>query len=250
MGETIALVGAVGGAGTTRLTVEFGATLARAGRSVALLDAAYATQGLSGYVRGRIDPDITALATGDGPVESGLIDLDLVATGRLAACPAAAPFERVARAKTPAAAQRLEDLITEAANAFDVTVVDTPPVAANQALAAVNGAERVGLVTPASERGADAYARAVDRLTDIGAPPNVVIANGAPDGGPVDDADVSVPQSEVEAPGRCPASSNPDGRFAPGVAAAVESLLSIDLDLGFDEREGLGRYLPEPLRNP
>jgi Mrp family chromosome partitioning ATPase len=64
--QTLALVGAVGGAGTTRTAVEFGATLARDGRDVAILDAAYATQGLADYLAGRIETDITRVATVPG----------------------------------------------------------------------------------------------------------------------------------------------------------------------------------------
>ncbi len=52
----VAQVGTTGGAGTTRTAVELAATLARDGRSVAIFDAAYATQGLAGYVDGKIDP--------------------------------------------------------------------------------------------------------------------------------------------------------------------------------------------------
>jgi len=45
--STLALVGVAGGAGTTRTAVEMAATLARADRSVAVLDAAFGTQGLA-----------------------------------------------------------------------------------------------------------------------------------------------------------------------------------------------------------
>lgn len=249
MGETLALVGATGGAGTTRLSVEFGATLARAGRSVALLDAAYATQGLAAYVEGRIDPDVTALATGEGPLESGLVPFDLDVPGRLAACPAAAPFARIARAKTPEAAQRLAALIEEAADAFDHAVVDTPPVASNQAVAAVDAADRIALVIPAGERGADAYARAVDRLADVGVSPALVVANGATDDSAAGDADVAIPRSGIEAPSACPVVTRPEGPFAPAVAAAIEAALDVRLDLAFDEDEGLERYLPDRLRS-
>ncbi|MFC6960705.1 hypothetical protein ACFQJ8_01130 [Halocatena marina] len=48
--RSIAVLGAVGGAGTTRTCLEFGSILARDGRSVAILDAAYATQGLSDHI--------------------------------------------------------------------------------------------------------------------------------------------------------------------------------------------------------
>ncbi|PSQ57111.1 hypothetical protein BRD18_07905 [Halobacteriales archaeon SW_7_71_33] len=48
-----ALVGAAGGAGTTRLTVETGALLARGGERVAVFDAAFDTQGMVDHVEGR-----------------------------------------------------------------------------------------------------------------------------------------------------------------------------------------------------
>lgn len=204
MGKTLALVGATGGAGTTRLTVEVGATLARTGRSVALLDAAYATQGLSQYLPGRIDPDITALVTGDGPLESGLVDLPVGTTGRLAACPAAAPFERLARAKTPAAARRLEAPLEEAASSFDRVLVDAPQVAANQAVAAATAADRVTVVMPASERGADALGTLRDRLSDLGVAEDAVVVNGTQGPSPVPDADAPIPRSETTTPADSP----------------------------------------------
>jgi cellulose biosynthesis protein BcsQ len=161
-GETAALVGATGGAGTTRLTLELGALLAADGRDVAVFDAAFATQGLADYLPGRIDPDLTALLTDDRdePLSTGLVDVPLDAeTGRLACCPAVAPFERLARAKSPSAAQALEARIDAAAEAFDHVLVDTPPVAANQSVAAVNGTARTAVVAPATTRGRDAVQR-------------------------------------------------------------------------------------------
>lgn len=178
--ETLALVGAVGGAGTTRLAVEFAAALARDGRDVAVLDAAYATQGLAQYVEGRIAPDMTALCLDDGSLADGMVDLQLGLPGRVALCPAFAPFERLARAKTPAAARAFEDRVDEAAGWFDHVLVDTPPVAANQAVAATNAADRVALVTPATRRGLDALPRAAGRLVDVGVDDHRVVANRTP----------------------------------------------------------------------
>ena len=76
--DTLALVGAAGGAGTTRLALESATLLAREGRDVALLDAAYATQGLADHTPGRIDPDMTALCVDDHRLETGLVDLPIV----------------------------------------------------------------------------------------------------------------------------------------------------------------------------
>ena len=227
---TFSLVGAVGGAGTTRLTVECAAALAREDRDVAVLDAAYATQGLADHLPGRIDPDITACCTEERPLEEGLVTLPLDAPGRVACLPAYAPFERVARAKTAEAAQRLESL------------VDTPPVAANQAVGAVTTADRVALVTPDSRRGADALPRAADRLRDLGVVPDHEVANagtGAGDG-TVDRADRTVPVSETATPESAPA--YPDGgAFAAAVADLVSATLSVDVEP--PSEGGLGGYL-------
>lgn len=249
MGETLALVGATGGAGTTRLTVEFGAILARTGRSVALLDAAYATQGLSGYVNGRIDPDMTLLVNGDGPLESGLVDLELDLPGRVAACPAVAPFTRIAAAKTAGAAQRLGTLLSEAGETFDYAIVDTPPVAANQAVGAVDAADRIAIVTPDSERGADAYALLRDRFADLGVAATMRVRNHAVEDGVVGEADVGIPESEVVAPSACPVSTTGEGPFTRAVATAVERTFDLSLDLGFEQQGGLQGYLPARLRS-
>lgn len=239
---TFSLVGAVGGAGTTRLTVECAAALAREDRDVAVLDAAYATQGLADHLPGRIDPDITACCTEERPLEEGLVTLPLDAPGRVACLPAYAPFERVARAKTAEAAQRLESLVDEAATRFDLVLVDTPPVAANQAVGAVTTADRVALVTPDSRRGADALPRAADRLRDLGVVPDHEVANagtGAGDG-TVDRADRTVPVSETATPESAPA--YPDGgAFAAAVADLVSATLSVDVEP--PSEGGLGGYL-------
>lgn len=244
MNSTLALVGATGGAGTTRLSVELGATLANDGHDVAILDAAYGTQGLAQYVGGRIDPDLTTLVVGDGRLESGLADLAASVPGRLAACPVAAPFERLSRAKTPDAARRLEALIAEAAAAFDHVLVDTPPVAANQAVAAATTTDRVALVVPASERGADALPMARDRLADIRVRNQTVIANGANDAHPIGDADVSVPRSDVTRPSVAPATLAPEAPFAPAIAAVARASLGVDLVVDLDEPGPIERYLP------
>jgi cellulose biosynthesis protein BcsQ len=235
MTQTLAFVGAVGGAGTTRLAVESGATLSRTGEDVAVIDAAFGTQGLADYVAGAVDPDVTALVTDDEyDIDDALVTADLDTPGRLSLCPARAPFERLARAKTAGAAERFEKQVAAAALSHDVVLVDTPPVAANQAVAAVNAADRVVAMTPDSVRGGDALARLDARLSDIGTGIDTTVANFA-DGEPVvTDADARVPTAETAAPGDCPACLDPDELFAPAVAEAVETALDADLGIEFE----------------
>lgn len=241
--QTLALVGAAGGAGTTRLAVECGATLARAGWEVAVLDAAFATQGLADYVSGRIDADVTALLTGDVDLEATLYDCPIDAPGRLALAPARGPFERLARAKTAGAAERFEKQIAAAALAHDAVIVDTPPVAANQAVAAVTAAERVAVVTPDTPRGGDALARTRGRLADVGADLAAVVANFAGEETVLGDVDARIPESPTTAPAACPACCPPDETFAPAVAEATEAALDTPLDLAFPESGRLDSLL-------
>lgn len=223
---TAALVGAAGGAGTTRCAIEIAATLAREGRTVAVLDAAFATQGLSDRVRGRLDPDLTKLVTDDAeaPLSAGLVDLDLDVPGRVACCPVRAPFERLARAKAAGAARRFEERIEEAAATFDHAIVDTPPVAANQAVAAATACERTALVTPATDRGTDALGRARDRLSDLGVDVDVAVSNR----GRIDVADVALPEADgaIDAPA-CEAA---ESAFSTAVAVATEEIFGCEVE--------------------
>jgi septum site-determining protein MinD len=241
--RTLALVGAAGGVGTTRLTLECAATLARAGRDVVVVDAAFATQGLAAYLDQQVGADATALATGKTTLEAALYDRPADLPGRLAVCPARAPFERLARAKTAGAAERLGDEVAAASLAHDAVLVDVPPVAANQALAAVEAVEAVALVTADTPRGAQALAAQRERLADLGCSPAGTVANRA-DAGYVE-ADHAIPESDVHAPRRCPVCAAPDGEtsFASAVARTVEALLDTSLDLEFGDRGVLGRLV-------
>lgn len=239
--QTLALVGAAGGAGTTRLAVECGATLARSGRNIAVVDAAFATQGLADYVGGRVGTDVTAMLTDEADLEAVLCDCPLDAPGRLALAPVRAPFERLARAKTARAAERFGKHVAAAGLSRDTVIVDTPPVAANQSVAAVEAADRVAVVTPDTPRGADAFARTRGRLADVGVGVDVVVANFA-DGDPIiEEADARVPESATAAPSACPTCCPPEETFAPAVADAVEAALDTSLDLEFPDGGRLGR---------
>jgi len=240
--RTLALVGAAGGVGTTRLSMECAATLARAGRDVVVVDAAFATQGTAAYLGQRVDSDATALATGAAAVEETLYDVGGL-PGRLAVCPARAPFERLARAKTPEAAERLGDQVAAASLGHDAVLVDVPPVAANQAVAAVEAVETVAIVTADTRRGVYALARQRDRLADLDRLSDATVVNRAGPGHV--DAGLTVPESGVCAPRACPVCADPDGEraFASAVAETVETLLGVSLDLGFGDRGLLTRVV-------
>jgi cellulose biosynthesis protein BcsQ len=235
MTRTCALVGAAGGAGTTRLAVEMGATLTRTGRDVAVVDAAYETQGLTDYVEGHIGADMTELVTEDAPLDSVVQPAGLETPGQLSLCPARAPFERLARAKTAGAAEKLEKQIAAIALSHDVVLVDTPPLASNQAVAVANAVERLVAVTPDTERGDDALARLTGRMTDVGESIDAVVSNFAAGDPVVTDATVRVPESETTAPSACPASIDGTEPFAPAVAVAAEAALDTDLDVTIED---------------
>ncbi|MHB9287324.1 ParA family protein [Halobacteriales archaeon Cl-PHB] len=237
---TLALVGAVGGAGTSRLAVESGATLARAGHDVAVLDAAFATQGLADYVPGRIDTELTSLLTGGGDLENARYDLEMD-RGRLALYPASAPFERLARAKTAGAAEAFESRVGEAALSHDVVIVDTPPVAANQAVAAVSVCDRVAVVAPDTDRGADGLARMQGRIADVGAGIDAVVATFADGDYVLEEAVATIPAVDETAPRDCPTSVDPASDLGPSIAAFLEAVLDVDLDLEFEGPSRLER---------
>lgn len=240
MTEIVALVGATGGAGTTRLTVEFGAILARSGRDVAIFDAALATQGLASYLPGAIDQDVTALVTDDAELGAVLYDHPADLPGRLAVAPARAPFERLARAQTAGAAQRFESHLAAASLSHDVVLVDVGPVNGNLAIAAVNGADRVAVVTPDTPRGGDGLARTRDRLDDIGVDVDSIIANW--DQQFLSKAPVAIPESDLTDPTECPACLD-DPEFGAEIAEGVETLLTVDLEIEFDPGGRIGGIL-------
>ena len=231
MGTTVAFVGVTGGAGTTRTSVEVGATLAREGRSVAILDAAFGTQGLATYVDGRIDPDLTGVLTDEAAFGDALVsawpDLD----GRAVIAPAHAPFERVARAKTPEAARQFETCIDHAAGQFDHVVVDVPPVADNQSVAAVGGVDHRVLVAPDARHGADLLPRMRGRLVDVGAESDSLAVTRVDGERPthLPEADYAVPAGEPDAV--TPTCTTADTEFAAAVAAMTGDLFGLEIEV-------------------
>lgn len=231
--NTLAFVGAAGGVGTTRVTLECATLLAGEGRDVAVLDAAYVTQGLTDRTSGRIEPDATALCLDGEPLSAGLVEHDVEGAGRLAVCPARAPFERLARAKTPEAARAFGDLIAEANRAFDHVLVDAPPVAANQAVAAVTSVEEVAVVCDA-DRAGSAVPRLEDRLADVGAPEPTCVITCTDDHA---DADVTVPTLDADWP-----ATEADEAARDALAGVVETTVGVEIEPG--EETGIRSRLP------
>lgn len=242
-GGSYAIVGGVGGAGATRLSVEFAATLARAGRETAVVDASFTTQGLAALVPERFEPDVTRVLTDDRPLAEAERRLSLDLPGSVTVAPARAPFERLARAKTSECARRLAERLSAATERYDAVFVDVPPVGANQAVAAVTAADTVALVVPDTERGSDAIPRTCDRLADVDAAVDAVVANRASDGRTVEAADAVVPAGEATALSAAPAAVGPT-EFAASVAAAAETLTGATFDLPEPESASMTDYLP------
>lgn len=233
-----ALAGAVGGAGTTRLALEFGATLARDGRSVCLVDAAFATQGLSTAVPGRIGTDVTAALVEDRPLADATTELSLDLPGRVAVAPARAPFERFSRAMTAECGHRFGERLSSASERYDHVLVDVPPVAGNQSVAAVTAADRVCVVAPDDQRGVDALPRTIDRLADVDAGVDAVATNRAGDPPHMDAADAAVPESGMTTLADAPVCVT-TGEFSAAVADAAETAVGVDLDVAEPEPSSL-----------
>ncbi|ELZ51790.1 cell division inhibitor [Halorubrum coriense DSM 10284] len=259
---TLALIGATGGAGTTRTAVELAAMGARDGDDVAVVDAAFTTQGLSEYVAGRIDPDLTALLTDDPDAALSAATYPVVGSGgnagrsgradaaaggdaygpdlpgRVDAVPARAPFERVARAKTAEAARKLERRIDEAATTYDAVVVDAAPVGSNEAVAAATTVDRAVAVRPATAHGRDAAQRLRGRIADVGGSLDATLAVERPGGGGGDesggDGVVRVPGTDPEV-AAAPTAAGEDDAYARAIATAYETAFDAALDVEFPE---------------
>ncbi|SFR32463.1 MULTISPECIES: P-loop NTPase family protein [Halorubrum] len=277
---TLALIGAAGGVGTTRTAVELAAMGARDGRRVAVVDAAFTTQGLSEYVAGRVEPDLTALLTddpdaalsaaaypligaGDAARRSGSagaggerdVNGDPDLPGRVDAVPARAPFERVARAKTAEAARKLAGRIDEAATTYDAVVVDAAPAGSNEAVAAATSVDRAVAVRPATVHGRDAAQRLRGRIADVGGSLDSTLAvdrpgtAGSGDAVDRDDTDgggsgaVRVPATDPEV-AAAPTAAKGDDAYARAIAAAYEAAFDTSLGVEFPDPGLVDRVTP------
>lgn len=228
--RTAALVGVVGGAGTTRTAVELAGALARAERSVLIFDLDFATQGLSRSVSGRIEPDATAvLVDEDRSAADAALTWPIEGDGRLDVLPAYAPFVDVAAAKTAEAAERVGDRVREATGTYDHVLLDVPPIVANQAIAGVDAADRVAAVFPPSDRGVDALQRTKGRLEDVGTSLDVAVATRTTPSDAPADADVGIPRLPPKpAPDR-PAALEDGGDAAVALAEAAAEIFDVDI---------------------
>lgn len=231
--QIAAFVGATGGAGTTRLTYECAVALAKTGEDVAVFDAAFQTQGLASYADTQVEADVTALLTGEADLDAAMYEQPLDVPGSLALCPASAPFERLARAKTAGGAEQFEEQLAAATLSRDVVLVDTPPIGGNQAIAAVNVADRIAIVTPDSARGEDGLALTHERLADIGVSAETVIANRSD--GSLAGADVYVPTTETTDPRDCPSCIPADETFTPAILGVIEATLGLEPEIEIPE---------------
>ncbi|MFB6268063.1 MAG: ParA family protein [Halodesulfurarchaeum sp.] len=235
--RSVALVGVVGGAGTTRTAIELAGALAQSGRSALVFDLDFATQGLAHHVEGRIDVDAVALLADTEPgLAEAVREWEVPGPGRLGVVPAYAPFTEIATGKAREAAMRVEGRIDEAAADFDHVLLDVPPVVSNQAVAGVTAADRVVAVVPPTDRGTDALQRERGRLADVGAVLDGAVAVGASDGDEVPDADWTLPALPAGAPERRPATVHGGGAFTDAVATLAEALFDVSLDIDNQDR--------------
>ncbi|OTE99293.1 cell division inhibitor [Halorubrum sp. SD683] len=260
---TLALVGATGGAGTTRTAVALPALASRDAARVAPAPAC-TRGGLSeSYVSGRIDPDLTALLTDDSDAALSAAAYPVVGTGgdsgrtadgerdaldlpgRVDAIPARAPFERVARAKTAEAARKLERRIGEAATTYDAVVVDAAPVGSNEAVAAATTVDRAVAVRPATVHGRDAAQRLRGRIADVGGSLDATLAIERPGSGDGEEGNgvVRVPATDPEV-AAAPTAAGGDDAYARAIATAYEAAFDATLDVEFPEPSLVERFAP------
>jgi hypothetical protein len=113
-------------------------------------------------------------------------------------------------------------------------------VCSNQALAAVNAADRIAVITPGTARGRDALVRLRERLTDVGVSEDVVVTNRSDEGSV--SADVTVPQSETTAPDSGPVCLTPTGEFPAAIAEVIDTTLGIRVEVDSAEDSGVGLF--------
>lgn len=228
--RSVAFVGVVGGAGTTRGVLEVGGVVARAGRRALVFDLDFATQGCSQYLDGRIEEDAaTVVADSTVDLTEAIHDVPVDGSGRLGVLPSFAPLATLADAKSPDAGERVGDRLEEATEAFDHVLLDVPPVVSNQAIGAVTASDRVVAVISPTQRGVDSLPRERGRLADVGREVDFVLAGGdSPEKMP-EDADAKIPPLPGNADEYRPATLDTSGGFTEAVGRIAESIFEISI---------------------
>lgn len=215
MTTTTAFVGATGGAGTTRLTIECATLCAASGADVAVLDLAIDTQGIASYTDAALDPELTAVLTEDAPIDQAMVTLSTSTTGTVSLCPSRASVVQIAAAKTEDAADQLMPVIDQLSTEYDWLLLDIPPAVHNLALAGLQAADSRLVVTPATQCGADALRRMEGRFRDLDCDLSGVIATFDETASPVQRADTTIPAFEVTAPDAVPSILDADASYQP-----------------------------------
>lgn len=191
----VSLVGAAGGAGTTRLAVETAGHITARGDTVVVVDVDFATQGLADYVPGQFTTELTTALRDQVSLAELPIALDVAHTPQPHALPSFAGLSRVATAMQQAAAEYLGDQLTALDDEFDHVLLDTPTPVTNPAIAAVTTADTVGVVFPRSPRGIESLHRTEGFLHDIDVAADYTISTPTPQEATIEDpADIVIPQ--------------------------------------------------------
>lgn len=228
--RSVAFVGVVGGAGTTRTVLEVGGALARAGQGALVFDLDFATQGCSQFVEGRIRTDAaTVLADPSVDLTDAVHDVPVDGPGRLGLLPAFSPLATLADAKSPEAGEQVDERLDEATDAFDHVLLDVPPVVSNQAIGAVVAADRVVAVVPPTRRGVDSLPRERGRLADVGREVAFVLAVGDGAEGLPPDADATIPPLPGDADEYRPATLDTGGGFTVAVGETAEAIFDVSI---------------------
>jgi cellulose biosynthesis protein BcsQ len=233
--SSVAFVGVVGGAGTTRTVLELAGVLARAGRSALVLDLDFATQGLERFVEGRIEPDATTLlADQTVDLSAAVHEVEVDGSGRLGLVPAYAPFARIADAKSPDAGAAVDEHLETAAEAVDHVLLDVPPIVSNQAIGAVTAAESVVATIAPTDRGVDALQREKGRIEDVDASLDQVLAVGSRPASAPPDADLALPSLPGGAPDERAVTLDSSGAFTAQAVTVAETLFAVDLEASIE----------------
>lgn len=201
----ISLVGATGGAGTTRIAVETAGRMAASGDDVLLVDVDFATQGLAEYVPGGLETDLVGAICEKRSLTEATYPLETEQTPQPQAAPSYAGLSRVATAMQPDRAEFLSDELSASGDSFDHVVIDTPTPVTNPAIAAATVADTIGVVFPPSPRGIEGLHRTDGFLHDIDAGGAIYISNEGIQTPSVEDpADVSIPELETVPPRAAP----------------------------------------------